>query len=80
LVPSEGLVVAALANTGTLLADEAAQEAIAAMLPKFREEREKAQKAAKSKADISQPTSASTLAGTWTGEIHTWQGVVPLAF
>ena len=44
LVPSEGLVVAALANTGTLLADQAAQEAIAALLPKFREEREKAQK------------------------------------
>jgi CubicO group peptidase (beta-lactamase class C family) len=80
LVPSEGLVVAALANTGTLLADQAAQEALAAVLPKFREEQEKAQKAAKPKADSSQSTPPSTLAGMWTGEIHTWQGVVPVAF
>ena len=80
LVPSEGLVVAALANTGTLLADQAAQEALAAVLPKFREGREKAQKTAKPKADSSQSTPPGTLAGTWTGEIHTWQGVVPLTF
>jgi CubicO group peptidase (beta-lactamase class C family) len=40
IVPSEGFVVAALANTGTSLADQVAQEALAAALPKFREERE----------------------------------------
>jgi CubicO group peptidase (beta-lactamase class C family) len=80
LVPSEGLVVAALANTGTLLADQMAQEALAAVLPKFREEREKAQKAAKPKADSPLSTLSTTLAGKWTGEIQTWQGEVPLAF
>ena len=80
LVPSEGLVVAALANTGTLLADQAAQEALAAVLPKFREKREKALKAAKPKADSPQSTASTALAGKWTGEIRTWQGVVPVAF
>jgi CubicO group peptidase (beta-lactamase class C family) len=79
VVPSEGLVVAALANTGTLLADQAAQEALAAVLPKFREGREKAQKVAKP-ADSPESTQSSALAGKWTGEIRTWQGVVPLAF
>jgi CubicO group peptidase (beta-lactamase class C family) len=80
LVPSEGLVVVALANTGTLLADQAAQETLATVLPKFREEREKAQETGKPKADTSQSTPPNTLAGTWTGEIQTWRGVVPLAF
>ena len=79
LIPSEGIVVAALTNTGTLLADQAAQEASAAVLPKFREEREKAQKAAKPTADDS-PSPSGALAGTWTGEIVTWQGAIPLVF
>jgi CubicO group peptidase (beta-lactamase class C family) len=80
LVPSEGLVVAVLANTGTLLADQVAQESLAAVLPKFREEREKAQNAAKPKAESPPSTLSNTLAAKWTGEIQTWQGVVPLAF
>jgi CubicO group peptidase (beta-lactamase class C family) len=79
VVPSEGLVVAALANTGTLLADQSAQEALSAVLPKFGEEREKAQKVAKP-VDSPESTQSSALTGKWTGEIRTWQGVVPLAF
>jgi len=78
-IPSQGIVVAALANTGTLLADKAAQEGLSDMLPKFRNERQKAAQAAKPAAEGSHPKQPAKLAGEWTGEIQTWRGAVPLA-
>ena len=75
-IPSEGIVVAALANTGTLLADKAAQEVLSGLLPKFREQREKSAQSVKP-PEVS-PNTPAKLAGKWTGEIQTWRGLVPL--
>jgi CubicO group peptidase (beta-lactamase class C family) len=78
-VPSEGIVVAVLANTGTLLPSKVVEEVLSQLLPGFRERREKAAEPAKSPAENSHATQpAAALEGKWTGEIHTWTGAVPL--
>jgi len=79
MVPSEGIVVAVLANTGTSLADKVFQQAVSGLLPKFRDQRDKSAQSVKlpeASPNTTQP--APKLAGKWTGEIQTWRGVVPL--
>ena len=76
LIPSERVVIAVLANTGTSLADKVFQETLSEMLPKFREQREKSAQSVKP-PEVS-PNTPAKLAGKWTGEIQTWQGLVPL--
>ncbi len=71
--------MAVLANTGTSLADNVFQEAVSEMLPKFRERRNKSKQSVKStEASPSATQPPAKLTGRWTGEIQTWQGVVPL--
>lgn len=78
-IPSEGIVVALLSNTGTLLVDKAVKEVFSTMLPEFREQREKTTQSAKPPADSSNAARhPAKLAGNWTGEIRTWRGSVPL--
>ena len=55
-VPSEGIVVAVLSNTGTLLPGKVVEEVLSEMLPRFREQREKAAESAKPPAESSRAT------------------------
>ena len=89
-IPSEGIVVAVLSNTGTTLPSKVVEEALSEMLPKFRREREKTAQSREPPTDSSNATELPTeqkirnffgkwrLAGQWIGEIETWKGVVPL--
>jgi hypothetical protein len=89
-IPSEGIVVVVLSNTGTVLPLKVVDEVLSEMLPKFRREREKAAESAEPSTDTSNTTQVPTaqkirnffgkwrLAGKWVGEIQTWERPVPL--
>jgi len=79
LVPSEGIAVVGLANTGTSLPPAVIQDVLSKLLPAFREKGTPAgeeQGASKSDSGLPSPE----LAGQWTGEIATYRGKVPLLF
>jgi CubicO group peptidase (beta-lactamase class C family) len=73
IVPSEGIAVIVLSNTGTTLSSDVIQEVLSAMLPLYAQNRAKA-------ADVRKPQVADTgfnaplFAGTWTGVIKTFRG------
>ena len=89
-IPSEGIGVAVLSNTGTTLPSKVVEEVLSEMLPKFRREREKTAQSHEPPTDSSNATQLPTgqkirnffgkwrLAGQWMGEIETWEGAVPL--
>ncbi|MCI0748230.1 MAG: serine hydrolase [Verrucomicrobia subdivision 3 bacterium] len=79
LVPSEGIAVVGLANTGTSLPSKVINEVLFKLLPAFREESAKRGKELQSEKPLSGLPS-SELAGKWTGAIATHRGNVPLLF
>ena len=79
MIPSEQIVVAVLANTGTTVPSKIAEEVLSALLPRFAEARRKAAFVPKH-----EPTKAHQmrrpdgLVGKWVGSVSTWKGDVPL--
>jgi hypothetical protein len=86
IIPSEKLVVVALANSNTDLPWVVAEEIFSLMLPGCRERRaerqakEKAEKEEKERAGKTTPgfTPPAELIGDWSGAVHTYQGEIPL--
>jgi CubicO group peptidase (beta-lactamase class C family) len=83
LIPSEGIVVAVLANIGCSLAGEVVKEVLSVLLPPYREKRARAaasETSSRPKADLpSSPANLpASLTGTWTGSVQTYQGKRPL--
>jgi hypothetical protein len=77
-VPSEGIVVAVLSNTGTLLLSKLVEEVLSQLLPRFHERREKAEPAKPPAENSNSDQRTAALERKWTGEIQTWRGAVPL--
>ena len=79
MLPSEGIVIAVLANTGTIVTSKIVEETLSAMLSRFREERYRKAESAKPHTETApEKPHPTALSGTWTGEIQTWKGAVPL--
>jgi CubicO group peptidase (beta-lactamase class C family) len=79
IIPSENIVVAVLANTGTTVPSNIVEEVLSDLLPQFAEARKKAPSVPKH-----DPTKAHQidrphgLVGKWVGSVSTWKGDVPL--
>jgi CubicO group peptidase (beta-lactamase class C family) len=86
LIPTEKLVVVALANGNTDLPWVASEEIFSVLLPEYgarraeREAKEKAEREQKEKAQASEPAFIPPLElrGEWKGTVHTYQGELPL--
>jgi CubicO group peptidase (beta-lactamase class C family) len=86
MVPTEGVVVVALANSNTDLPWQVSEEILSLLLPEYaarraeREAKEKAEKEEKERAEKSEPGSAAPpeLTGEWRGAIHSYKDEVPL--
>ena len=79
LIPSEGIAVIVLANTGTPLPGAVVDEVLSTLLPTYRANR------AKASAEKQQPSAKDNLpspafVGNWTGIIKTYRGNIPLTF
>ncbi|HEY9503630.1 MAG TPA: hypothetical protein VIR01_18475, partial [Pyrinomonadaceae bacterium] len=79
LIPSEGIAVIVLANTGTLLPDDIVNEVLDTLLPAYRDRRAKAPRQEQQPRSKSDPPSA-TFVGKWTGVVKTYRGDIPLRF
>jgi CubicO group peptidase (beta-lactamase class C family) len=79
LIPSEGIAVVVLVNTGTSRAGEIVDEALSALLPAYREKRERAAGGEPPRRPSAAPLPPS-LVGKWAGRIQTYRGDVPLTF
>jgi CubicO group peptidase (beta-lactamase class C family) len=76
LIPSEGLVVAVLANTGSSLPWKVMDEVLSTLLPSYRERQVRdAGREMPRRPDAPLP---AALTGEWTGKIQTYQGSLPL--
>jgi CubicO group peptidase (beta-lactamase class C family) len=78
LIPSEGIVVAVLSNTGSSLPWKVTDAVLDTLLPAYREKR--AQDAADEKPRRPEAPLPAALTGEWSGEIRTYQGALPLTF
>jgi CubicO group peptidase (beta-lactamase class C family) len=77
-VPSEQIVVVVLMNTGhATLAQEVADEVVSSLIPTYRENRAKAAHTGDQRSPTS-PNMLVSLAGTWSGQVHTDTREVPL--
>ena len=78
LIPSEEIVVVALANDG-MMSEVMVHELVSALLPRYAEKRAKAdeKKTVQNPRETSPPTA---LAGTWKGIIKTYREDIPLTF
>lgn len=79
LIPSEGIAVIVLANTGTLLPDAVVNEVLDTLLPAYRDRRAKAPRQEQQPRSKADPPSA-TFVGKWTGVVKTYRGDIPLRF
>ncbi|HZJ44823.1 MAG TPA: serine hydrolase domain-containing protein [Pyrinomonadaceae bacterium] len=79
LIPSEGIAVIVLANTGTLLPDAVVNEVLETLLPAYRDRRAKAPRQEQQPRSQADPPLA-TFVGKWTGVVKTYRGDVPLRF
>jgi CubicO group peptidase (beta-lactamase class C family) len=78
LIPSEGIVVAVLTNTGSTLPMEIVDETLAELLPSYREKRARVIKNERpSPPKVNLPSPA--VAGDWSGVIKTYRRDLPLA-
>ena len=77
LIPSEGIVVVALSNTGTTLPGDFIHEVLSILLPSYRERR--AKDSGKSQQRPKDPP-FSSMVGSWMGMIRTYRGDIPLRF
>jgi CubicO group peptidase (beta-lactamase class C family) len=78
MVPSEGIAVAVISNTGTTLPGAVVEEVFCELLPSFRERRENMVKNHPPEPETLQRHNSS-LAGQWRGAIRTHQGNIPVA-
>jgi CubicO group peptidase (beta-lactamase class C family) len=77
-VPSEKILVAVLMNTGhATLAQEVADEVVSSLVPAYRENRAKAAHSVDQSSHTS-PNMLVSIAGTWSGLVHTDTREVPL--
>jgi CubicO group peptidase (beta-lactamase class C family) len=79
LIPSEGIAVAVLSNTGIGLRDAIIDEVLSVLLPPYREKRALAAAHENPSRPEANPTSSPTnlpasLTGNWTGSVQTPQG------
>jgi Beta-lactamase len=82
LVPSERIVVVVLANAGNVAVSSTIDRILSLMLPAYRENLAAAvppNSAGTAAATASPSAVPSEIVGTWSGEIHTHRGNVPLA-
>jgi hypothetical protein len=79
LVPSEGIAVAVVSNTGTTLPGAVVEEIVSELLPSFRERRANMVKNNPREPETLQRHNSS-LAGEWRGAIRTHQGNIPVTF
>lgn len=80
MIPSENIVVAVLANTGTTFPSTLVEELLSALLPNFAEARRTA--ASRPKNETAKPDDTvrtSALVGSWRGSVYTWKGAVTVA-
>jgi hypothetical protein len=78
-IPSEGIVVAVISNTGTTLPNAIVEQVFSELLPSFRATHAKMAK--NHPAEQATPKiPGSLLVGEWNGVIETHQGSVPLTF
>jgi CubicO group peptidase (beta-lactamase class C family) len=87
MIPSEGLVVAALVNGNSDLPWVVAEEIFSLLLPEYeqrraeKQERERAEKEQREKEQAEKPdgrfVAAPELVGVWGGSVHTYQGEIP---
>jgi hypothetical protein len=78
LIPTEGIVVVALANTGTTLPGDVIHEVLSTLLPTYREKR--AEDLGKTPKQPQPPAAPSnSMVGNWKGFIRTYRGNLPLA-
>ena len=78
LIPSEGIVVVALANQGTTLPGDFIHEVLSILLPSYRERRAKDSSKDRQQSPKSTPT--PSIIGDWKGVIKTYRGDIPLRF
>jgi CubicO group peptidase (beta-lactamase class C family) len=78
LIPTEGLVVVALANTGTTLPGDVIHEVLSTLLPSYREKRAEAL-GKEQKQPPAATVPSKSMVGNWTGFIRTYRGKLPLA-
>jgi len=79
MIPSEGIAVAVISNTGTPLTSAVAEEVFSELLPSFRGRRAILAKNLAPEQE-KQRAPNSSLAGEWKGAIRTHQGNIPVTF
>ena len=77
-IPSEGIAVAVIANTGTTVPFEIVDRVLGDMLSRYRENLARQQSVATLPATIAPRPISQAMAGVWIGTIKTWKGKVPL--
>jgi len=79
MIPSEGIAVAVISNTGTTLPGAVVEEVFSELLPSIRERRANTARSHPPEPETTQ-THDSSLAGEWRGAIRTHQGNIPVTF
>lgn len=77
LIPSEGIAVAVLTNTGDLFPPKLVDEILSLLLPPYRQKKTDAV-AKKQAPDTTRPS--SSFVGNWAGNVHTYRAPMPLVF
>ena len=83
LVPSEKIVLVVLANSGNVAVSKLLDQMLSTLLPAYRESLANAAppvSANTAPAVVTANAPASDVAGTWSGEIQTYRGTLPLVF
>ena len=78
IIPSEGIAVVILANTGDNFLSKLTDEILSAMLPSYRQNGANANSSPAAQQPRASP--APLLLGNWVGRIQTYQGDLPLTF
>jgi CubicO group peptidase (beta-lactamase class C family) len=79
LIPSEGIAVIVLANTGTILPEAVVNEVLDTLLPTYRDRRAKT--ARQEQPQRAKPDAPSPIfVGRWRGVVKTYRGDIPLTF
>ena len=78
LIPSEGIAVAVLTNTGDLFPARLVDEILSVLLPPYRQKQAVAADTKQPEPDTTRPS--SSLVGKWAGNVHTYRAPMPLAF
>jgi len=77
MLPSEGIVVAVISNTGTDLPFDIVKNILSELLPTFKDNLEKTTTRPKASEIQEQNRTRSPLSGKWVGTINTWKGDAP---